>query len=260
MSLLRLPPWMFGIIIVSTFMMLAIAGLYLFQRLSAGRLQLGEHLNGQVIFFASMIGMFYSLTAGMIAVGVWTTYRNAENVVSAEATAIGCLYRDISGYPEPSRTQLQGEVRSYVDFLLTQAWPLQRRGLATDEATRKLTRLEQLLVEFEPKTSGQQILHSQVMTQYNDVAGLRRQRLHAIGGGLPSVMWSVVLIGAVLTITVTYPLHINRKLHFIMTGFLSMFIGLIIFVIASLDRPLSGPLAIESRPFQIVLDRLIDLK
>ena len=31
-------------------------------------------------------------------------------------------------------------------------------------------------------------------------------------------------------------------------------------VIASLDRPLSGPLAIGSRPYQLVLDRLIDLK
>jgi hypothetical protein len=260
MNLLRLPPWIFGFIVVSAFVVLSIAGLFLFQRLATRRLHLSEHLNSQVIFFASMIGMFYSLTAGMIAVGVWSTYRQMDNVVSSEATAIGCLYRDITGYPDPVRTQIQGEVRSYVDFLIRTAWPLQKQGIPTDEATRKLTRLEALLVQFEPTTSGQQILHSQVMTQYNEVAALRRQRLHGIGGGLPSVMWSVVLIGAVLTITVTYLLEINRTLHFIMTGFLSMFIGLVVFVIASLDRPLSGPLAIDSHPYQLVLDRLIDLK
>jgi hypothetical protein len=45
-----------------------------------------------------------------------------------------------------------------------------------------------------------------------------------------------------------------------MTVFLSMFIGLIVFVIASLDRPLSGPLAIDSHPNQLILDNLIDLK
>jgi hypothetical protein len=259
-NLFRLPPWLFGLIVVSTFVVLSVTGLFLFQRFVGRRLPLSEHLNGHVTFFASIIAMFYSLTAGMIAVGVWTTYRQAEHVVSAEATAIGCLYRDITGYPEPARSQLQGEVRDYVDFILNQAWPLQRRGIPTDEATRKLTKLEHLLVQFEPATSGQQILHSQVLTQYNQVAGLRRERLHAIGGGLPSVMWSVVLIGAILTITVTYLLEINRKLHFVMTGFLSMFIGLIVFVIASLDRPLSGPLAIDSHPYQLVLDRLIDLK
>jgi hypothetical protein len=260
LNLLRLPPWLFGIIVVSAFVLLSIGGLFLFHRLLAHRLQLSDHLNNQIIFFASIIAMFYSLTAGMIAVGVWTTYRQVEHVVSAEATAIGCLYRDVTGYPEPARAQIQGEVRGYVDFILNQAWPLQMRGLPTDEATRKLTNLEHLLVQFEPGTSGQQILHAQVLSQYNEVAGLRRQRLHAIGGGLPSVMWSVVLIGAMLTITVTYLLEINRTLHFIMTGFLSMFIGLIVFVIASLDRPLSGPLAIDSHPYQLVLDRLIDLK
>ena len=260
MDLLRLPPWVFGIIVVSTFVLLAVGGLFLFQRIVAHRLHLNEHLNNQVIFFASIIAMFYSLTAGMIAVGVWTTYRNIENVVSAEATAIGCLYRDVTGYPEPARIELQQEIRNYVDFILNKAWPLQRRGLPTDEATRLLTKLESDLVAFEPTTSGQQILHAQVLHQYNDVAGLRRQRLHAIGSGLPSVMWSVVLIGALLTITVTYLLDINRRLHFIMTVFLSMFIGLIVFVIASLDRPLSGPLAIDSHPYQLVLDRLIDLK
>jgi len=45
-----------------------------------------------------------------------------------------------------------------------------------------------------------------------------------------------------------------------MTGFALDFIGLIVFVIASLDRPLSGPLAIDSRPNQLVLDRLTALK
>src|SRR5215212_7945943 len=133
-NLLRLPPWVFGLLIVSTFVSLSVAGLFLFQRLFGRRLQLSEALNNQVIFFASIIAMFYSLTAGMIAVGVWTTYRNVENVVSAEATAIGCLYRDVTGYPEPSRALLQGEVRGYVDFILNQAWPLQMRGLPTDEA------------------------------------------------------------------------------------------------------------------------------
>ena len=259
MSLLRLPPWIFGTIIVTAFMVLAIGGLYLFQRFAAGRLKLSEQINNQVVFFASIIAMFYSLTAGMIAVGVWTTYRQVENVVSSEATALGCLYRDIKAYPEPARSQLHEEIRSYVGFLIARSWPMQRRGMIPDEATRKLTRLEHLLVQFEPVTKGQQILHSQVLTQFNNIAGLRRQRLNAIGSGLPSVMWSVVLLGACLTIISTYFLEIDRKLHFIMTGVLSMFIGLIVFVIASLDRPISGPLSISPRPFEILLERLIDL-
>jgi hypothetical protein len=72
--------------------------------------------------------------------------------------------------------------------------------------------------------------------------------------------WSVVLIGAFLTITVTYLLKMQRIVHFVLTAFFAMFIGLVVFVIISLDQPLSGPLAIDSGPYQLVLDRLIDLK
>ena len=39
-----------------------------------------------------------------------------------------------------------------------------------------------------------------------------------------------------------------------------MFIGLVVFVTTSLDQPLSGFLAIDSGPYRLVLDRLIDLK
>ena len=259
-QLLHLPPWLFGIVIVSTFVIIGTTGLALFNWLIRRRIQLTESMNNDIIFFASAISVFYSLIVGLIAVGVWRTYTEDSNIVSEEATAIGCFYRDISGYAEPTRSQLQAEVRRYTEFLIKVAWPKQIRGEATDEATRMLTQLEQDLVAFEPKTAGQQILHAQAMHQYNEIAGLRRKRLHAIGGGLPSVMWSVVLLGAALVLSITYLLRVERTVQFVLTGCLAMFIGLVVFVIASLDRPLSGPLAIDSHPYQIVLDRLIDLK
>ena len=38
------------------------------------------------------------------------------------------LYRDVSGYPEPARSRLQGELRDYTRFVIEQAWPEQRHG------------------------------------------------------------------------------------------------------------------------------------
>jgi hypothetical protein len=73
-------------------------------------------------------------------------------------------------------------------------------------------------------------------------------------------MWNVVLIGAALVIGVTYLLQIEPAVQFVLTGCFAMFIGLVVFVIASLDQPLSGPLAIDSRPYRIVRDGLMDLE
>src|SRR6478609_11056681 len=117
-QLLHLPPWLFGIIVVSIFVIAAVTGLAFFNWIVRDRINLTEAMNNDIIFFASAISVFSSLTVGLIAVGVWRTYTEASNIVSEEATAIGCFYRDISGYTEPSRTEIQKEVRAYVDFLI----------------------------------------------------------------------------------------------------------------------------------------------
>ena len=65
----HLPPWLCGVIIVSSFVVFSIIGLALFQWLTVGRLRLTEEMNNDIIFFASAIAVFYSLTVGLIAVG-----------------------------------------------------------------------------------------------------------------------------------------------------------------------------------------------
>ena len=38
---------------------------------------------------------------------------------------------------------------------------------------------------------------------------LRRKRIDSLGGALPPVMWGIMLIGAILSVTVTYLLKID---------------------------------------------------
>jgi hypothetical protein len=256
----HLPVWLFGLIVVSGFVLLSVGGLLLFQRQTAGRLRLVEEMNNDVIFFASAIGVFYSLTVGLIAVGVWTNYTQVSDIVSLEAASIGALYRNFSGYPEPLRAELQGQLRAYTVFLIDTAWPAQYEGRSVDGGTRLLNDLQSQLFAFEPATSGQQVLHAATLRQYDELVLTRRRRLDAVGGALPGVMWAVVLIGAFLALTVTYLLKIQQTVHVVLTGFLAMFIGLVVFVIAGLDNPFSGPLAIGSESFQLILDGLIDLR
>src|SRR5688572_23258512 len=55
--------------------------------------------------------VFYGLALALIAVNVWQTYNEVSAIVSHEATAFAALYRDVSGYPEPIRGQLQVQLR-----------------------------------------------------------------------------------------------------------------------------------------------------
>lgn len=255
----HLPIWLYGLTIVGGFVVLAVGGLMLFHRLAHGRLDLPEDMNNDVIFFASAIGVFYSLTVGLIAVGVWANYSEVQDIVSSEAASVAALYRDVSAYPQPPRAELQQALRSYTQFVVQEAWPAQYRGVILDSGTQILNDFQARLFAFEPATAGQQAMHAEALRQFNELIVQRRQRIDAVDGGLPAVMWAIVLIGAFLTISVTYLLQIRPSIHMVLTAFLAAFIGLVVFTMAGLDKPLSGPLAISPASYQLVLDRLINL-
>src|SRR6185503_15598811 len=106
----------------------SLVGLFLARRFLQPRFHYSEGINDAVSGTVQAIGVFYGITVGLIAVGVWNTNSNASDLVSKEATSIAALYRDVSGYPAPLRDELRAELRRYTVFVIEQAWPAQREG------------------------------------------------------------------------------------------------------------------------------------
>ena len=67
-----------------------------------------------------------------------------------------------------------------------------------------MTRFQVALTKFEPATEGQKLLHGETLRAYNDLIHSRRQRLGAVGTGLPSVMWAVIIIGAFISLSASF--------------------------------------------------------
>jgi hypothetical protein len=79
-----------------------------------------------------------------------------------------------------------------------------------------------------------------------------------VGTGLPASLWSVVLIGGLLDIALTYLFWVeNRKLHALLVALLATFIGLLIFLTAAMDNPFRGEFSVSPASFQTVLDNVM---
>lgn len=256
----RLPIWLIGVIIVGGFVVLSCGGLLLYRRITHGRLNLPEDMNNDVIFFASAISVFYSLTVGLIAVGVWTNYAEVETIVAQESASMAALYRDLDNFPEPQRSALTQGLTIYMEFVIDQEWPAQYVGEVIDGGTRMLNSFEEGLYSFEPQTDGQANVHAEALQEYNEMITLRRERIDGVEGSLPEVMWAIILLGAALSISVTYLLKIQFGVHLVLTAFLAAFVGLVVFTVYGLDRPLSGPLAIGPEDYRLILERLMLLR
>src|SRR5215813_13039839 len=105
---------------------IALVGLVLVRRLVIPRLHYHDGANDAVSGTVQAIGVFYGITVGLIAIGVWNTNSNASELVSREAASISSLYRDVSGYPSPLREDLRARLREYTVYVIKEAWPAQQ--------------------------------------------------------------------------------------------------------------------------------------
>ena len=257
-SFFDIPLVVAGPVIVLSPSLFALGGLLLVRRRVMPLLKTGPQDAEFSSAMLQAIMVFYGLTLALIAVNVWQTYDDVSAVNSREATAYAALFRDVSVYPEPARSHLRAEIRSYIDDLIHVAWPLQRRGRVPTAGVQFMNRFQALLASFEPATEGQKVLHAETWRAYNHAIEARRLRLDAVTRGLPAIMWGVVVIGAVLSLVSGFFFQIpDARLHGLLVVMLAAFIGLVIFVIFALDRPFRGDLGLSPAPYQLIFDQLM---
>ncbi len=254
-----IPTWQLGVLIVGSLLISSCLGLilsrdwiYRYFKITHDSL---DYING---FFSAM-GMLYGLLIGLVAVSAWENYQQVSNIADTEATAIAQLYCDVSTLQEPTKTQLQDNLKDYLHFIINVSWPSHKLGKRNLGGTTILTRLINTASTFKVNTTEQQIMLAEVFTAYNRLIEARRTRLQAVDTGLPTELWVVLIIGGALIMLMTYFIYIpSLRTHVFMIAIFSILLGLMLFLIATLDHPFRGELSVSSDAYQAVLDQLHD--
>ncbi len=184
----HIPSWLLASVMVTGMVGASLLDLFLARRNVVPRLHYHDGVNDAVSGTVQAIGVFYGITVGLIAVGVWNSYSTVADLGPQEAAQIAALYRDVSGYPEPARAALQTQLMDYTRAIVEKAWPSYQQEAGTDEDRRALDDLQATLTTFEPATEGQKILHAEALRAFNQLVQYRRLRLNAVGGGLSGIM------------------------------------------------------------------------
>ena len=253
-----LPTWLFGLLTVAVTVTVGLGGFYL-TRNWVRRVHGDEHSHNEIVgFYLGAICLFYGITLGLVAVGTWQAYSDVDAKVGEEASALATLYRNVSTFPDPKGAELQGDLREYARQVIDVAWPLQRRGIVPQSAVDKLEAFQTHLASFEPVTEGQKTLLAVAYREFDRVLELRRMRFQSVVAGLPSPLWSVVLVGALLNIAVTWFFDMrSQSMHFWMTVMFSGLLGLLIFLLAAMDNPFRGQISVGPEAFELVYERLM---
>jgi hypothetical protein len=232
--------------------LVAVVGLVVVQRLVPPDRR--EEQNNVAGFIYAVLGVAYAVLLAFVVIAVWQDYKTAQTTAESEANELAGVYFLASQLPEPQRTRLQDLARRYARVVVEQEWPLMERGQTSPHADSLLRQLRLELLQFDPRTRGEQVLYERGLTDLHDAIDARRSRLLEVREGIPHLLWVVLVISGVLTVSFTYLFGLKSNLaHALMVAALTLLICAILFTIAEFNNPFSGPVEIQPEAFREVL-------
>jgi hypothetical protein len=199
------------------------------------------------------MSVFYGVAVGLFALGAWQTYSDVDSKLALESATTAELYRDVSHYPEPARSVLQDDLRTYVRKLIDVSWPQFRRGIVDTANNGTLDAFYDTLSQFQPATETQNLIDAETLKQFNRLIELRRLRLQSVTVGLPRVMWILVVLGAMATLASTWFFDTRSlTMHLWLTVLLAVLLGMLIHLLASMDNPFRGKYGVTPKAFEMV--------
>ena len=230
----------------------AVAGLVLVQRLIPPERREGQ--NDVAGFIFAVLGVAYAVLLAFVVIAVWQDYETAQTDVEGEAHELAGVYFLASRLPEPDRTRIRDLIRTYVRVVVVEEWPMMERGQTSPRADSLIRQLRSKILEFDPHTKGGQVLYEHGLTQLHDAANARRTRLLEVREGIPGLLWVVLVLGGVITVSFTYLFGLQSNLaHALMVAALTLVICGILFTIGEFNNPFSGVVEIRPDAFEEVL-------
>ena len=248
-----------GLLMISLFMLAAVAGLVLVQRLVPTELRM-QH-NDVAGFIYAVLGIAYAVLMGLVVVATWEQFQTASDAVDHEANELAELFWLGHRLPDTEGHRLQELAQSYARVVADEEWPLMARGESSPRAWALIDEIRLTVQDMNPNTQAEQVLYDQGLERVHDLADARRDRLEEAREGIPGILWVVLVVGGIVTIGFIYLFGLNNTIsHLLMVAALALIIGLVLFTIGSLEYPFAGDVRVGPGAFNLVLERFASSK
>ena len=197
-------------------------------------------------FLFSAVGVIYAVVLGFVVVVVWEKYDATVANVESEVAAVSDLYRIVSAYPEPLRSEIRDGLSRYIDQMIQAEWPLMAQDVNVNPDVLILERAAHQVDTFVPTTPAQSNAQQAATDQIVRLFDSRRERLIHAAPSVPGVLWFALVLGALSMLAFAFLFGSeNRLAQLVMTAILAGLIAVLFVVIDEFDGPFSGSVSIS---------------
>ncbi|AOX46152.1 MULTISPECIES: bestrophin-like domain [unclassified Microbacterium] len=217
----------------------------------------GDEWDRVLSYAVGAYGVFYGVTLALIAAAAYGNFTEVDGVVLDESSSLATLYRSATLLPEPQADELQEQIVQYTRNVIDEDWPMQRHLEIPMETDANITAMQSAIEAVEPTSAVEVVYVQEALEQFQQLVHDRRDRIALTHLALPSVLWIVLGVGAVLNAILIGLIEVrNLRVHLLMSGMLALFVALLLYAIAGFDHAYAGPIAVTPEYFQDLLDGL----
>jgi hypothetical protein len=239
--------WLFLALVIAVSVFLAIGSVWLANKTvyRSG----SKEQRGSLSPFLTTVALVYGALLGFTVVVAWEQFSSAEANVTNESSTLATMYRQTVSMPAPEQTKIRELLRKYTTAVQGE-WDKQGNDEASITARAAITDMYRVLGEQQEPNVASNPINAEVRGQLTVLTSQRNTRVLDAKPRIPGLLWGGLLFGGGLLIVLTglTPLE-NRRNHMILSSAIAVLLGLLLFIIYSLDHPFGRQLGVTPASF-----------
>jgi hypothetical protein len=202
---------------------------------------------------AIRVGTVHGLILALVFAEAQSAHTNLQQEVSKEISTIEHIALELDQWNGPEEDTLRTQLAAYVRAVLQKEWQASNRPQGSREASRAYNDLDVGILNLKAETPQQESLRGRMIMNMDNLQDHRKARLALLHRGIPGLFWWMALAGFVITVGffLVFP---ATALHIAVLSVYGAYTGLTLYFILALSHPYAGPAAIDTSPYEMVLE------
>lgn len=238
-----LPIWLASILIVGLALAVGLGTSVGVQRLFQIRSTAEE--KEVAVNLMQVVAAYVGIMIAFAGVQVWQEFSDAKAAVAQEAAAASQLYQDLTIFgteTRPARSALRG----YVLSVTSDEWPTLANGEGSEATEAALQRVFAEVGKLSPADNRASSIYEEMLEKLNDLVDYRHDRIVESQEGIPLILWTIGLVGSLLTVAYSSAFTPTR-FNVLAIGGISLTLGLVFLFILTVDHPFKGEFSVSNR-------------
>ncbi len=238
-----MPIWLATIVVLGTALAIGLGTSIGVQRLF--RIRSTAEEKEVAVNLMQVVAAYVGIMIAFAGVQVWQEFSDAKAAVAHEAATASQLYQDLTIFG-PETRPARSALRAYVGSITRDEWPMLGKGIGSEATEAALQNVFYEVGKLDPADDRASAIYEEMLGKMNELVDYRHDRIVESQTGIPLILWSIGLVGSLLTVAYASAFTPTRFNIMAIAG-ISLTLGLVFLFILTVDHPFKGEFSVSNR-------------